>query len=122
MGRTIPGGLWPHFGSGYWGLHRDAVKFIHQYVTEHPEYVKFFEHSHTPDESFFQVILMNNGFGERIVNRSPTYVEWRREPKPALLGMADLPLMLESDCLFARKFDEGYDVRVMDELDKMITR
>ena len=116
MKRKIPGGLHPHFGSSYWYLHRHCLEYIHAYVTKHPEYVRFFKHVLVPDECFFQTLLMNSPLAENIEKRTLTYIDWR-PPWPGIMTVADLPRLLASDCLFARKFDLKTDSGVMDLLD-----
>jgi hypothetical protein len=114
--RKIPGGLHPHFGSSYWYLHRQCLEHIQDYVLRHPEYVRFFHGVLIPDECFFQTLLMNSALAEKIEKRTLTYVDWR-PPWPGIMTVADLPKMLASDCLFARKFDLKIDSEVMDRLD-----
>jgi hypothetical protein len=93
---------------------------VHRFVTEKPELVRFFRHVYIPDELMFQTILMNSALRDAIVDDNLRYVEWGREPAPAILTRADLPEMLQSGALFARKFDETVDRVVLDELDAHI--
>jgi len=114
--RKIPGGLHPHFGSSYWYLHRRCLEYIHDYLLQNPEYVRFFHRALIPDECFFQTLLMNSALAENIERRTLTYVDWR-PPWPGIMTVQDLPRLRESDCLFARKFDVRVDSEVLDRLD-----
>lgn len=114
--RKIPGGLHPHFGSAFWYLHRSCLKYIHDYVTGHPEYVRFFHHVLIPDECFFQTLLMNSPLAPAIAPRNLTYIDWR-PPWPGILTIADLPKLRQSDGLLARKFDPMVDGKILDQLD-----
>ena len=116
LGRKIPGGLHPHFGSSYWYLHRRCLEYIHEFVLENPKFVRFFHPVLIPDECFFQTLLMNSKLAANIEKRTLTYVDWR-PPWPGILTMHDLPRLLASDCLFARKFDATVDSEVLDRLD-----
>jgi|ERR1017187_2504872 hypothetical protein len=116
MRRKIPGGLHPHFGSSYWYLHRRCLEYIHDYVRQNPEYVRFFYRVLIPDECFFQTLLMNSAMAGDIEKRTLTYVDWR-PPWPGILTVHDLPRLLASDSLFARKFDVKVDSEVLDKLD-----
>lgn len=116
--RKIPGGLHPHFGSAFWCLHRSAQQYIQEYVTRHPDYVRFFDHVMIPDECFFQTLLMNSPLAPAVAARNLTYVDWR-PPWPGILTMADLPRLQQSDCLFARKFDPATDSQILDLLDRL---
>jgi hypothetical protein len=114
--RKIPGGLHPHFGSSYWYLHRRCLKYVHDYVLQNPDYARFFHHVLIPDECFFQTLLMNSAMAKDIEKRTLTYVDWR-PPWPGILTVHDLPRLLASDFLFARKFDVKVDSKVLDQLD-----
>ena len=114
--RKIPGGLHPHFGSAFWYLHRSCLQYIQDYVTRHPEYVRFFRHALIPDECFFQTLLLNSPLAATVSKRTLTYVNWR-PPWPGILTMDDLPQLRESDALLARKFDPVTSSQVLDHLD-----
>lgn len=116
MKRKIPGGLHPHFGSAFWYLHRSCLKYIHEYVLHHPEYVRFFQYGMLPDECLIQTLLMNSNLAPSIVSRSLTFIDWR-PPWPGILTMADFPRLQQSDCLLARKFDSATDDKILDQLD-----
>jgi len=116
--RKLPGGLLPYFGAAYWCLDRRALKQVHEYVSDNPAYVKFFKSCHIPEECFFQTILMNSPLAGEVATQSLTYVNWR-PPWPGILTKLDLPALMESDCLFARKFDTDSDSEVLDLLDKL---
>ena len=116
--RRIPGGLDPYGGSAYWCLSRTLIHFVHGYLRQNPDYVRFFEHVFVPDELFFQTIIMNSQLRDTIDNDDLRYLDWTREPAPAVLTLADLPAILGSGQLFARKFDETVDSSVLDALDR----
>ena len=116
--RKIPGGLDPYGGSAYWCLSRTLIHFVHGYLRQNPDYVRFFEHVFVPDELFFQTIIMNSQLRDTVDNDDLRYLDWTREPAPAVLTLADLPAILGSGQLFARKFDETVDSTVLDALDR----
>jgi hypothetical protein len=116
--RRLPGGLWPYGGSAYWCLERTLVHFVHGYLHENPDYVRFFEHVFVPDELFFQTIIMNSELRDTVENDDLRYLDWSREPAPVVFTRDDLPALLDSGQLFARKFDETVDSAVLDALDR----
>lgn len=118
--RRLPGGLRPFGGSAYWCLSSTLVHFVHGFLAENPEYVRFFEHVFVPDELFFQTIVMNSELRDTVENDDLRYLDWSREPAPAVLTRQDLPALLEAPQLFARKFDETVDAAVLDALDRHI--
>jgi hypothetical protein len=116
--RTLPLGLRPWGGSAYWIMSREALELVHCFVREHPEYVGFFEHVDIPDEIFFQTILLNSRLATQCDDVRLHYTEWGRLPAPAILNSHDYPHLVESSCLFARKFDPQVDSRVLDLIDE----
>ena len=92
------------------------MEYIHEKVRQNPGYVRFFNGVLIPDECFFQTLLMNSALAGDIEKRTLTYVDWR-PPWPGILTIHDLPRLLGSDCLFARKFDVQVDPEVLDRLD-----
>jgi hypothetical protein len=120
--RKLPGGLRAYGGSAYWCLERTLVHFVHGFLRDNPDYVRFFEHVFVPDELFFQTIIMNSQLRDTVENDDLRYLDWSREPAPAVFTAADLPALLGSGQLFARKFDETGDSDVLDALDRHLAR
>ncbi|HZG36016.1 MAG TPA: beta-1,6-N-acetylglucosaminyltransferase [Gaiellaceae bacterium] len=118
--RRIPGGLRPFGGSAYWCLARPAVEYVADYTRRNPRYVRFFSRVFVPDELFFQTLLLNSPLRESMIDDDLRYLDWQRRPAPAILRVDDLDTMLASGKLFARKFDESIDSRVLDELDRQL--
>ena len=116
--RRLPGGLEPYGGSAYWCLSSTLVHFVHGFLSENPDYVRFFEHVFVPDEIFFQTIVMNSELRDTVENDDLRYLDWSREPAPAVLTRDDLPALVAAPQLFARKFDETVDAEILDALDR----
>jgi hypothetical protein len=118
--RRIPGGLAPYGGGAYWCLERRAVEYAYDFVQRTPEYLRFFTHVLTPDELFFQTILLNSPLRDTIVNDHLRFIDWSEDPAPTILRMEHLPAMIGSGKLLARKFDTTIDAQILDELDARI--
>ena len=116
--RTLPAGLAPWGGSAYWIMSRSALHTVTRFVDENPSYVRFFKHVDIPDELFFQTILLNSTEAERCVDFRLHYTEWSRAPAPAILTSDDYPHLVESPCLFARKFDAAVDEMILELIDE----
>jgi hypothetical protein len=115
--RPLPYGLQPYFGSGYWCLHEQALHYVVEFLRRHPAYISFFERVRVPDEMFFQTMLLNSPLAGTIVNDDLRLIKW---PGPAVLTMNDWEEIREAPDLFARKFDEEADGRILDEIDRRI--
>jgi Core-2/I-Branching enzyme len=118
--RRIPGGLVPFGGSRTWFLHRELIEHVDTYVRRNPAYVRFFEHALSPEEMFFQTLILNSEHAGSIVNDHRLYLEWRGGSSPATFTLDDFDRIIASDALFARKFDVGVDSDVLDALDAHI--
>jgi hypothetical protein len=117
--RRIPGGLAPYGGGRPWLLARAAAEHVDDVVERRPELVAFFRHVLHPDEILIQTILLNSPLASTIVDDHRQYVRWAGGARPATLTVRDLPAVLATDCLFARKF-EAADTEVLDRLDALM--
>ena len=116
--RTLPPGLVPYNGFGHWCLSRECLEHA---ATRGPELTRFFRWASSPDESYFQTVLMNSPLADTLVNDDLRYVDWSEgEASPKVLTSFDLERMLRSSALFARKFDPRVDAGVIDALDAHI--
>jgi hypothetical protein len=118
--RALPDGLVAFGGSPYWALARPVVEWLHEYVRRRPDVVRFFERTYIPDELFFQSIVMSSEHAGSIVNENLRYIDWQAKPAPKVLTTNDVPAMLASNALFARKFDTEIDSDVLDVLDRQL--
>lgn len=73
-------------------------------------------HCSTPDESFFQTLVMNSPYKDKREDYLH-YVDWSEEKtSPKILTIEDIEELKHSDKLMARKFDIALDERVVEEL------
>jgi hypothetical protein len=115
--RKVPYGLEPHQDGASWSMTREAVELVLDYVRAHPRVRSFYRHAFAPDESFFQTILMSSPLAPRVVN-SDLHEKWTEDSDhPAILTVHDLPGIMTSGALFAKKFDATVDAQVMDRID-----
>jgi hypothetical protein len=117
--RRFPSYARPLGGSQWWNLSRAAADYVLGFIDEHPDYRRYHEHTLAPDELFFQSILLGTRFAaeHEVVDDTLRFMRWpERGSNPRLLGMDDLPAMLESEALFARKLDLAADDGVLTRL------
>jgi hypothetical protein len=116
--RRLPAGLVPYTGFGHWCLSRECLEYV---ATRDPELTRFFRWSSSPDETYFQTLLMSSPLASTIVNDDLRYVDWSEGgASPKVLTTFDLERMIRSSALFARKFDPRVDAGVIDALDAHI--
>jgi hypothetical protein len=99
-------------------LTRDAVIYILDYLRKNPDITRYFKLTWAPDEMIFQTVLYNSPFKNQLINNNLRYIDWSAgEASPSTLTIDDLPKLLNSDKLFARKFDQKKYPEVLDALD-----
>ena len=106
-----------YYGSSWWNLTNNAVKYILDYVEKNPDYLKRFNYTWGSDEFFFQSILMSSDFKDHCVNDCLRYLVWNGGTTFDL-KMKDYESIKKNigDNLFARKFDENIDNDIIDKL------
>lgn len=111
------GNLKPYAGSQWWALSADACHYILSFVETNPKIVKFFQNTLTPDEIFFQTIIGNSKFREKVA-KNLTFTQWQGVEHPEFINMEQLETLNKMDkieeeniygsgeLLFARKFKD----------------
>lgn len=123
--RKIPNGMKPYIGQTWCNLDMYALNYILEYVRKHPEYLAFHKHTFVADELFVQMII-GNSKDEKLLgsieNSEKRFTIWPKQDSahPKILDKTDLDAILNSDDLFARKFDENMDTEILDLIDREI--
>lgn len=119
--RRLPPGFQPYGGSSYWCMPAECARYVDTFARTNDRFVRFFEHVYVPDEIFFNTIVMNSPFRDRVTGDDLRYYAWRASAdNPEILTSRDLDVLLTSGKLFARKFDPGVDAAVLDRVDAMV--
>jgi Core-2/I-Branching enzyme len=117
--RRFPAGFRPYGGMAFWALSGESVAYVDRFVRENPGFMRFFRFVKMPDELFFQTVLMNSPLRDKVENSNLHYLDWSAgTANPAILRKDDLPKLLASEKLFARKFDAAVDAEILDLLDR----
>ena len=102
-------------GSEWFSITDDFARFI---VSQDGFIKHHFSHGLCADECFVQTIAVNSIFKERIYaynNGNCRYIKWGGS-NPCVLKDDDFNAIMSSGCLFARKFDEAIDARIIDRI------
>jgi hypothetical protein len=99
-----------------------AIRYSLNFLQKHPELRRYFWYCWGADEFIFSTILFNSYFKTQIVP-NVMYVDWTGQTKghPRILDKSDLQALMNTDKLFARKFDIQVDSIIIDELERFIT-
>ncbi len=118
--RELPLGMRPCYGSGWFCLQRKHVRKITEFVRSHPEVLEFFRHCGIAIENFFNTVLWHVVDHNEVSSGNLRCESWDR----GALNInpfkeSDVPFLLSSDALWARKFDEQLEPRPLREIDRV---
>jgi hypothetical protein len=122
--RRHPTYFTPWVGTTWWNMSRPAAEYVLDFVQEHPDYHRYQRYTWLPEEVFFSSILLGTEFAERyeVIRDDLRFIDWPTgASRPRVLTSDDLPALLDSGKLFARKFDESVDADVLTQLAAMIS-
>lgn len=104
--RPLPGPLEQvHAGSQWWMLGAPACRWLLEFCERHPGVMAFFRHTLVPDEMFFQTLLAHSPLAGALSHDPLRLIEWNEGAwSPRTFSENDLPALLASPALFARKF------------------
>jgi hypothetical protein len=114
LGHTLVG------RSQWFNITNESASYMISFLKQHPEVVRFFKFVWGADEFIFSTILYNSPYRDRI-REFLFYIDWSElKPNPKLLKKDDYPELLQSDKLFARKFDQEIDGEILNMLEDLI--
>ncbi|EKS7792776.1 glycosyl transferase [Edwardsiella piscicida] len=118
--RTFLKGVRPYIGNQWMILSKRFCDFI-TYNPEVKKFKDFYRNTLIADESFFQTILMNTTFKSKIINDDKREIDWVEASdiklRPRDFLSKDSERLINSDNLFARKFDENVDGDILNILE-----
>lgn len=105
--RSMPSGIKPYYGSGWWTLTDKAVQAVLRFIEGRPDFLRFMKYVSIPHEMFFQTAILNSNFDLNISKKTLRYIDWSNGgAHPKTLRFDDLPSLKNTKCLFGRKFNE----------------
>ncbi|MBE8712667.1 beta-1,6-N-acetylglucosaminyltransferase [Sphingobacterium hungaricum] len=109
----------PYIGGQWMMLTRDCCKFVCN-SPEVKKYEYYYLNTLIADESFFQTVLMNSSFDGALINDDKRAIIWIPDGliklRPKTFSNEDLTYLLNSNSLFARKFDDNIDSNIINKL------
>ncbi|MEF2968079.1 beta-1,6-N-acetylglucosaminyltransferase [Paenibacillus sp. M1] len=107
----------PHYGSQWKMITRSFAEYA---TTSYLSFdmQDYFRYTLIPDEAFFQTLILNSDFKTTHINNYHRFINMEEYEhalyRPAIITMDYLYSLFNSDALFARKFDESVDSKVLD--------
>lgn len=99
-----------------------------EYIISEEAWIRHvFEKTSNPDEYYLQTLVQNSNFREKLYNQDyddnyqacMRYIDWKRG-NPYTWRIEDFNTLIESNYLFARKFNEKVDEEIIKEIAKAI--
>jgi hypothetical protein len=108
-------------GSSWFNISREVTKFIINFTVENPAFYEQFKYTLSGDEIYFQTLIMNSPFADKVVNDDKRYIDWASGPEfPRTLRIEDFDKIKASGDFFARKFDWKTDKEVIEKITAII--
>jgi hypothetical protein len=116
--RRPPAGLALYGGSSWWALSRACVVALLERVGRERALVRFFRTVLCPDEMFFQTLVMNSRFRDRVLSHNFRYIQWPEHGSrnPKVLDEADFERIRASNAHFCRKLDSSLSAGLLPRL------
>lgn len=100
-------------GSSWFSITNECMKYILSYIREN-DYCSKFEYTACPDEHFFQILLMNSKYEDKVLKYNSRYIVFEGlNASPKTLGVEDMEHFMNGQYMFARKFDMNKDRQVI---------
>ncbi|MBC7901846.1 MAG: glycosyl transferase [Gemmatimonadaceae bacterium] len=126
MNRLLPTRKAPvkleYYGSSmFWALTPACLEYVVKFMKTNPGFKRFMKFTWGSDEFLFQTLVLNSGFHRNVVNNNLLFLDRDKGAShPNILTFRHLDAILDSDKLFARKFDLATDSTIMDAIDQAI--
>ena len=116
--RPMVAGMTPWGGSSWWALSRGCLLELLARVAAEPAIVRFFRTVLCPDELFFQTLVMNSRWRDRVLAQNFRYIKWPAQaaPNPRVLEEGDFEAIRASDAHFCRKLDSTLSATLLARL------
>jgi len=117
--RSVPSDL-KFFGSSmFWAISPEAAEYILEKVDRNFKMKRFFKYTWGSDEFLVQTMLLNSPFATQVMNENCHYYKHPpKTPSPRTFTTEDFTDIINSDRIYARKFDMKKDSLIMDQLDQ----
>ncbi|WP_163378184.1 beta-1,6-N-acetylglucosaminyltransferase [Cyclobacterium sp. SYSU L10401] len=123
--KTFPAYIIPYGGDTWWALGPETTSKILTFLKDHPDLLRYMEHSNLPDEMLFQSLVWEiHKESPNKIKHSLTYANWsgKDEPSPRFITAEDIQKIkdLPDDYLFARKFDLDRNPEILNQIEKEV--
>lgn len=92
-------------GLVYISIYKEALEYVLNYIKSDKNYLNDLKTCFIAEEFFFQTIIMNSKYKDRVVYKNLRYVDWTQKngSKPAILDEGDYDKIINGEYIFMRK-------------------
>jgi hypothetical protein len=102
-------------GTQWINITHECAGKIFEFLKNDQNYAKRYKWTSCSDEIFFHTIIMHYLKGINVVNDRLRYIDWKTGPEfPRILREEDYEKIMASNGIFARKFDEKTDRKIIE--------
>ncbi len=117
------------YGSNWVSITKELAQYL---VNQENQIKRLFQKTNCSDELFIQTIAFNSYFRDRIyrtkeegdMTANLRLIDWERgssKGNPYVWHVEDYDRIMQSDCMFARKFDTSIDSEIIDKIYERIS-
>ncbi|MNL43127.1 Core-2/I-Branching enzyme [compost metagenome] len=109
-------------GSTWWSLSRDCVGYVIDFTKTNNFVLNRFKHTLCSEEFYFQTVIMNSAFAKKVTNNNLRHIDWiaRNGNNPAILDATDYDKLVQTDALFARKFEYPMSIELLGKIKSLL--
>jgi len=111
-----------YYGSSmFWALSSSCLQYIIDLMQDNARFRRFMQLTWGSDEFIFQTLVLNSSFKNNVINNNLLFLDRDKGAShPNILTSNHSQKLLQTDKLFARKFDLAKDKLVLDSIDRHI--
>ncbi len=119
--RAMVNGWQPWAGSSWWALSRGCVAAIVARAAADAALLRFFRTVDCPDEMFFQTVVMNSPFRQRVLHKNFRHIQWTTGStrSPQVLDESDFGQIAAAPAHFCRKLEPQASAALLPLLDQL---
>ncbi len=91
----------------YSHLTKDFIDYVFKYMKQNPKFFRSLKTCNIGEEFFFQNIIDDSPYKNTVVNEHKIFTKWTEGGVAKFIADEDYEDIVNSDCLFARKYDEN---------------
>ena len=103
----------------FWTLSQECAEYVLEYLESNKALKRFLKFTWGSDEFIFQTIIMSSPYKENVINKNYRFINWpEKGSRPNYFVTSDFERIINSDCIFGRKFEININKEIINLLDQ----